>query len=173
MASSYITFNGHSRDHRTLVLAEASTEKTTKKAMEYRKLGDSEINISEITMGTTTFGEQNTEKESHEMLSFAVEHGINCIDTAEAVALYIYNAEGPFVRYRNLFDMMVDAVISSMAVIRGVCVSCSDDISVNSLDKYAISKYAESFKFIPKSLADNAGLNAMEIIRTNLPIMSN
>lgn len=33
-----------------------------------------------------TFGEQNTEKESHEMLSYAVEHGINCIDTAEAVS---------------------------------------------------------------------------------------
>ncbi|KAG2273211.1 hypothetical protein Bca52824_067766 [Brassica carinata] len=32
------------------------------------------------------------------------------------------------------------------------------------LDKYAISKYAESFEFVPKTLADNAGLNAMEII---------
>ena len=32
------------------------------------------------------------------------------------------------------------------------------------LDKYAISKYAESFKSVPKTLADNAGLNAMEII---------
>ncbi|XP_010549607.1 PREDICTED: T-complex protein 1 subunit theta isoform X2 [Tarenaya hassleriana] len=32
------------------------------------------------------------------------------------------------------------------------------------LDKYAISKFAESFEFVPKTLADNAGLNAMEII---------
>ncbi|KAF3531913.1 hypothetical protein DY000_02043944 [Brassica cretica] len=32
------------------------------------------------------------------------------------------------------------------------------------LDKYAITKYAESFEFVPKTLADNAGLNAMEII---------
>ncbi|CAL9230744.1 unnamed protein product [Arabidopsis halleri] len=31
------------------------------------------------------------------------------------------------------------------------------------LDKYAISKFAESFEFVPKTLADNAGLNAMEI----------
>ncbi|XP_010524976.1 PREDICTED: T-complex protein 1 subunit theta-like [Tarenaya hassleriana] len=32
------------------------------------------------------------------------------------------------------------------------------------LDKYAVSKFAESFEFVPKTLADNAGLNAMEII---------
>ncbi|MBA0603890.1 hypothetical protein Gorai_001947, partial [Gossypium raimondii] len=30
-----------------------------------------------------TFGEQNTEKEGHEMLSYAFEHGINALDTAE------------------------------------------------------------------------------------------
>ncbi|XP_023645343.1 uncharacterized protein LOC17900411 [Capsella rubella] len=65
---------------RTLVVVKAST----KNAMEYRKLGDSDLNISEITFGTMTFGEQNTEKESHEMLSYAIEQGINCIDTAEA-----------------------------------------------------------------------------------------
>ncbi|XP_073132946.1 T-complex protein 1 subunit theta [Henckelia pumila] len=32
------------------------------------------------------------------------------------------------------------------------------------LDQYAISKFAESFEMVPKTLADNAGLNAMEII---------
>lgn len=33
-----------------------------------------------------TFGQQNTEKEAHEQLSYAFEHGINIIDTAEAVS---------------------------------------------------------------------------------------
>ncbi|KAK8919220.1 T-complex protein 1 subunit alpha [Platanthera zijinensis] len=32
------------------------------------------------------------------------------------------------------------------------------------LDQYAIAKFAESFEMVPKILADNAGLNAMEII---------
>ncbi|CAM8963726.1 unnamed protein product [Rhodiola kirilowii] len=32
------------------------------------------------------------------------------------------------------------------------------------LDQYAIAKFAESFEMVPKTLADNAGLNAMEII---------
>ena len=43
-----------------------------------------------LIMLQMTFGEQNTEKESHEMLSYAVEHGINCIDTAEAVSFFIF-----------------------------------------------------------------------------------
>ncbi|KAK8368231.1 hypothetical protein V6Z12_A01G026800 [Gossypium hirsutum] len=54
--------------------------------LQYRKLGDSDLQISEITLGTMTFGEQNTEKEAHEMLSYAFEHGINALDTAEVVS---------------------------------------------------------------------------------------
>ncbi|KAJ4967667.1 hypothetical protein NE237_014368 [Protea cynaroides] len=58
--------------------------KQVENALQYRKLGDSELQISEITMGTMTFGQQNTEKEAHEMLSYALERGINILDTAEA-----------------------------------------------------------------------------------------
>lgn len=54
-----------------------------KAALQYRKLGDSDLNISEITIGTMTFGEQNTEKEAHQILSYAFEQGINALDTAE------------------------------------------------------------------------------------------
>lgn len=43
-----------------------------------------------------TFGEQNTEKESHEMLSYATEHGINCIDTAEAVSFILLLTFGEY-----------------------------------------------------------------------------
>uniref|UniRef100_A0A1D1Z169 Protein tas n=1 Tax=Anthurium amnicola TaxID=1678845 RepID=A0A1D1Z169_9ARAE len=52
--------------------------------LEYRKLGDSQLTVSEVMLGTMTFGEQNTEKEAHDMLSYAYEKGINAIDTAEA-----------------------------------------------------------------------------------------
>lgn len=55
-----------------------------KNPLQYRKLGDSDLNISEITLGTMTFGQQNTEKEAHDMLSYAFENGINILDTAEA-----------------------------------------------------------------------------------------
>ncbi|KAL2242629.1 uncharacterized protein LOC105158462 isoform X2 [Sesamum indicum] len=52
-------------------------------ALQYKKLGDSDLVISEITLGTMTYGEQNTEKEAHEQLSYSFERGINALDTAE------------------------------------------------------------------------------------------
>ena len=38
-----------------------------------------------------TFGEQNTEKEAHEILSYATERGINALDTAEAVSSFFFH----------------------------------------------------------------------------------
>lgn len=52
--------------------------------MQYKKLGDSDLLISEITLGTMTFGEQTSEKEAHQILSYAFDQGINILDTAEA-----------------------------------------------------------------------------------------
>uniref|UniRef100_A0ACD6A2W0 Uncharacterized protein n=1 Tax=Avena sativa TaxID=4498 RepID=A0ACD6A2W0_AVESA len=51
--------------------------------LRYNKLGDSDLLISEIILGTITFGEQTTEKESNDMLSYSFDQGINILDTAE------------------------------------------------------------------------------------------
>lgn len=51
--------------------------------MKFRKLGNTDIEVSLIGLGTMTWGEQNTEKEAHEQLDHAISHGINFIDTAE------------------------------------------------------------------------------------------
>lgn len=51
--------------------------------MKYNPLGNTGMNVSAISLGTMTFGEQNTEREAHDQLSMAVERGINLIDTAE------------------------------------------------------------------------------------------
>ncbi|MDZ4202735.1 MAG: NADP(H)-dependent aldo-keto reductase [Gallionella sp.] len=51
--------------------------------MEYRQLGDSDLHISALSLGTMTFGEQNSEAEAHAQLDCAVAHGVNFIDTAE------------------------------------------------------------------------------------------
>lgn len=55
--------------------------------MEYRKLGRTDIDVSVICLGTMTYGEQNTEAEAHEQLNYAVEQGVNFIDTAEMYAV--------------------------------------------------------------------------------------
>ncbi|KAH6778045.1 oxidoreductase superfamily protein [Perilla frutescens var. hirtella] len=59
------------------------SKKQEENALRYNKLGDSDLLISEITLGTMTYGRQNTEKEAHELLSYAFERGINALDTAE------------------------------------------------------------------------------------------
>jgi len=51
--------------------------------MEYRQLGQTNINVSVICLGTMTWGEQNTESEAQQQLDFALESGVNFIDTAE------------------------------------------------------------------------------------------
>ena len=51
--------------------------------MQYTKLPHSSLEISKICLGTMTFGEQNTEKDAFEQLDFALDHGVNFIDTAE------------------------------------------------------------------------------------------
>jgi aryl-alcohol dehydrogenase-like predicted oxidoreductase len=51
--------------------------------MQKTQLGTSHLNVSKICLGTMTFGEQNTEAEAHSQLDYALERGINFIDTAE------------------------------------------------------------------------------------------
>ena len=46
-------------------------------------LGSSDLDVSRICLGTMTFGEQNSEAEAHTQLDYALERGINFIDTAE------------------------------------------------------------------------------------------
>lgn len=51
--------------------------------MKYRTLGKSDLLVSEVCLGTMTFGEQNTEAEAHAQLDRAFELGVNFVDAAE------------------------------------------------------------------------------------------
>ena len=51
--------------------------------MQKIQLGSSHLQVSKICLGSMTFGEQNTEADAHSQLDYALERGINFIDTAE------------------------------------------------------------------------------------------
>ena len=51
--------------------------------MQRHLLGTTTLAVSKVCLGTMTFGEQNTEAEAHSQLDYALERGINFIDTAE------------------------------------------------------------------------------------------
>jgi len=55
--------------------------------MEYRPLGRTGMRVSAICLGTMNMGEQNTEAEGHEQLDYALDQGVNFIDTAELYAV--------------------------------------------------------------------------------------
>ncbi|MCH2040078.1 MAG: NADP(H)-dependent aldo-keto reductase [Saccharospirillaceae bacterium] len=51
--------------------------------MQTRPLGNTELQVSKICLGTMTWGEQNTEAQAHEQMDFALSQGINFFDVAE------------------------------------------------------------------------------------------
>lgn len=51
--------------------------------MDTRTLGRTDIRVSALCLGTMTWGQQNTEAEGQAQLDYALDQGINFIDTAE------------------------------------------------------------------------------------------
>ena len=51
--------------------------------MKYRTLPGTDLHVSEICLGTMTWGEQNSEADAHAQLDYATAQGVNFIDTAE------------------------------------------------------------------------------------------
>ena len=55
--------------------------------MNYRKLGNTDLEVSTICLGTMTWGEQNTQEEGFEQMDYALDQGVNFWDTAELYAV--------------------------------------------------------------------------------------
>jgi aryl-alcohol dehydrogenase-like predicted oxidoreductase len=55
--------------------------------MNYKKLGNTDLDVSTICLGTMTWGEQNTQKEGFEQMDYALDQGVNFWDTAELYAV--------------------------------------------------------------------------------------
>jgi len=55
--------------------------------MSIRPLGNSDLQIPDICLGTMTFGEQTAQSDAHAQLDYAISEGINFIDTAEMYAV--------------------------------------------------------------------------------------
>jgi aryl-alcohol dehydrogenase-like predicted oxidoreductase len=55
--------------------------------MKKKKLGRTGVEVSELCLGTMTWGLQNTEAEGHAQMDYALDRGINFFDTAEMYAV--------------------------------------------------------------------------------------
>ena len=64
--------------------------------MKYNLLPNTNIKVSRICLGTMTYGRQNTEIDGHQQIDYALERGVNFIDTAE-----MYPVPAEATRYGN------------------------------------------------------------------------
>ena len=55
--------------------------------MNFKKLGNTDLDVSTICLGTMTWGEQNSEREGFEQMDFALSQGVNFWDTAEIYSI--------------------------------------------------------------------------------------
>ena len=55
--------------------------------MNYKKLGNTNLDVSTICLGTMTWGEQNTQYEGFEQMDYALDQGVNFWDTAEIYSI--------------------------------------------------------------------------------------
>jgi aryl-alcohol dehydrogenase-like predicted oxidoreductase len=107
--------------------------------MEYRPLGNSDIRVSEICLGSMTWGTQNSEAEAHAQIEYALEHGVNFIDTAELYPATPMSAEttgrteaiiGSWLRTSGRRDQVIIASKvageGSSAVQNGIDISAED-----------------------------------------------
>ncbi len=51
--------------------------------MKYKQLGESDLKVSEICLGTMTYGNQNSIEDAQQQLDYAIAQGVNFIDAAE------------------------------------------------------------------------------------------
>ena len=51
--------------------------------MNFKKLGNTDLKVSTICLGTMTWGEQNSQKEAFEQMNYALNCGVNFFDAAE------------------------------------------------------------------------------------------
>ena len=55
--------------------------------MNFKKLGNTDLKVSTICLGTMTWGEQNTQKDAFQQMDHALDKGVNFFDTAELYAV--------------------------------------------------------------------------------------
>ena len=61
--------------------------------MDYNEMGRTGVKVSNLCLGTMTFGTQTSEAEGHVQMDFALSNGINFFDTAEMYPVNPISAE--------------------------------------------------------------------------------
>src|SRR6185312_3828553 len=74
---------GRSWAMQRLVLGASAPLSSRRSFMQKRRVGRTDLYVSQICLGTMTWGQQNTEAEGHAQMDLAFSRGVNFLDTAE------------------------------------------------------------------------------------------
>ena len=77
--------------------------------MEYRNMGRSGLKVSEICLGTMTFGRSTDQSEAEKMVNLAFEQGVNFFDTADGYS----SGESEIILGKALKGKRRDAVVAT------------------------------------------------------------
>lgn len=102
----------------------------TSRSLAYRKLGASDLLVSEVCLGGMTWGSQTDDAEAAEQLSLAWDMGVNFFDTAEAYPVPLAretfgSTDRVFARWRRTSKMPRDRCIISTKVRRSLAAAIS------------------------------------------------
>ena len=81
--------------------------------MKYARLGSSGLEVSKVCLGTMTWGEQNTQEDANQQLDYAIEKGINFIDTAEIYSVPPKQETQPKRDKKKFCEMVISTAIST------------------------------------------------------------
>lgn len=122
--------------------------------MNYRKMNGTGLKVSDICLGTMTFGAQTDEEESYKIVNHALNHGVNFIDTADAYN----NGDSEKIVGRALKGRRNDLVLATK-----VRFNTGTDINNNGLNRRHILKNIEqSLKNLQTDYIDIYYMHAMD-----------
>ena len=125
--------------------------------MHYNKLGTTSIDISEIGLGTMTFGEQTPKDEAFKIMDYAYDHGVNFLDTSEMYPVY------PKKKTQGLSEIIIGERIKSKKIRKkiliGTKISSSHPKGIGATKLSWIRKGGKNLKFDKKNLTEAINLS--------------
>ena len=109
--------------------------------MLYAKLGKAGVNVSKVALGTLNFGPEISESESFQLLNFAVENGINFIDTANS-----YGWESGYGTSETIIGNWLQENLKrrdQIFLASKVCMQVGSNVNEKGLSAYHIKKACE------------------------------
>ncbi len=120
--------------------------------MQRNQLAGSQLLVSQLCLGSMTWGEQNTKVEAFEQLNYAMEHGINFIDTAEMYPIPMLDGQAQGATEEYIGQWFTQASVSRSDIVLASKVSPTSLISTRPTGAAALLTKESVYEAVAGSL---------------------